>query len=397
MNVNQTDLLFQMMQMANQFAQSTLPAVGTGSETGKSDFQSLLEDKRAESGQTPERPAKEEDAPAKPEDGQTQKPEDGQTAEQPQGEAPAAEAWKLGLLAYAGQLSFAPELAVETPVEGQAVLQSAAIVPEGEAAPAVPVAEVPVEQAAAMPVQTEQAAVQTAAPVQAEAVPVQPETAEVQTTETAEPAQAEPVVQEAPKAESGRDTQAQTGTDSQPDSAQTGQPQMEVQVEGWQQPLFREVEHMPVKVGDTTALDTTAPQFDNQLADTLDTALADGVQRLELKLTPENLGTVVVEMTRNPDGALHIVLRAETEQAARLLNDHSHSLGMLLQNSAQGEVRVEVPQPQQSEQQPWKQPDQNGGQQQGGEGQPQRQHREERSTDDFLSQLRLGLLETAAE
>ena len=54
MNVNQTDLLFQMMQMANQFAQSTLPAVGTGSETGKSDFQSLLEDKRAESGQTPD-------------------------------------------------------------------------------------------------------------------------------------------------------------------------------------------------------------------------------------------------------------------------------------------------------------------------------------------------------
>ena len=396
MNVNQTDLLFQMMQMANQFAQSTLPAVGTGSETGKSDFQSLLEDKRAESGQTPERPAKEEDAPAKPEDGQTQKPEDGQTAEQPQGQEPAVEAWKLGLLAYAGQLNIQPEVTAEVPVEGQAAHLVAAV-PEGEAAQAAPVAQAATEQAAAVPVQTEQAA-QTAMPVQAdEAQAGQPQTVETRIPEAAETVQPETAVRQAPEASAGRDARPQGGTEEQPAPGEDGRPQAELQVDGWQQPLFREVEHMPVKVGDTTALDTTAPQFDNQLADTLDTALADGVQRLELKLTPENLGTVVVEMTRNPDGALHIVLRAETEQAARLLNDHSHSLGMLLQNSAQGEVRVEVPQPQQSEQQPWKQPDQNGGQQQGGEGQPQRQHREERSTADFLSQLRLGLLETAAE
>lgn len=396
MNVNQTDLLFQMMQMANQFAQSTLPAVGTGSETGKSDFQSLLEDKRAESGQTPERPAKEEDAPAKPEDGQTQKPEDGQTAEQPQGQEPAVEAWKLGLLAYAGQLNIQPEVTAVVPVEGQAAHLVAAV-PEGEAAQAAPVAQAATEQAAAVPVQTEQAA-QTAMPVQAdEAQAGQPQTVETRIPEAAETVQPETAVRQAPEASAGRDARPQGGTEEQPAPGEDGRPQAELQVDGWQQPLFREVEHMPVKVGDTTALDTTAPQFDNQLADTLDTALADGVQRLELKLTPENLGTVVVEMTRNPDGALHIVLRAETEQAARLLNDHSHSLGMLLQNSAQGEVRVEVPQPQQSEQQPWKQPDQNGGQQQGGEGQPQRQHREERSTDDFLSQLRLGLLETAEE
>ena len=66
MNVNQTDLLFQMMAMASQAAQATLPPTGSTGETGKSDFQSLLEDKRAESSQTPERPAKEEDVPAKP-------------------------------------------------------------------------------------------------------------------------------------------------------------------------------------------------------------------------------------------------------------------------------------------------------------------------------------------
>ena len=348
MNVNQTDLLFQMMQMANQFAQSTLPAVGADSETGKSDFQSLLEDKRTESGQTPERPEKGEE-PSRPEDGQTQKPEDGQTAEQPQGQEPAVEAWKLGLLAYAGQLNIQPEVTAEVPVEGQAAHLVAAV-PEGEAAQAAPVAQAATEQAAAVPVQTEQAA-QTAMPVQAdEAQAGQPQTVETRIPEAAETVQPETAVRQAPEASAGRDARPQGGTEEQPAPGEDGRPQAELQVDGWQQPLFREVEHMPVKVGDTTALDTTAPQFDNQLADTLDTALADGVQRLELKLTPENLGTVVVEMTRNPDGALHIVLRAETEQAARLLNDHSHSLGMLLQNSAQGEVRVEVPQPQQSEQ-----------------------------------------------
>ena len=126
MNVNQTDLLFQMMQMANQFAQSTLPAVGADSETGKSDFQSLLEDKRTESAQTPERPEKGEE-PSRPEDGQTQKPEDGQTAEQPQGQEPAVEAWKLGLLAYAGQLNIQPEVTAEVPVEGQAAHLAAAV------------------------------------------------------------------------------------------------------------------------------------------------------------------------------------------------------------------------------------------------------------------------------
>ena len=109
-----------------------------------------------------------------------------------QGQEPTVEAWKLGLLAYAGQLNIQPEVTAEVPVEGQAA-QLVAAVPDGEAAQAAPVAQVPVEQTAAVPVQTEQAAVQTAAPVQAEAVPVQPETAEVQTPETAEPVQPETV------------------------------------------------------------------------------------------------------------------------------------------------------------------------------------------------------------
>ena len=99
----------------------------------------------SQSGQTPERPAKEEDAPAKPEDGQTQKPEDGQTAEQPQGQEPAVEAWKLGLLAYAGQLNIQPEVTAEVPVEGQAAHLVAAV-PEGEAAQAAPVAQAATEE-----------------------------------------------------------------------------------------------------------------------------------------------------------------------------------------------------------------------------------------------------------
>ena len=56
--MNVTDLLLQMTYAAGQIAQNTLPGGGAaGQSGGRSDFQSLLEDKRAEAGQTPETPA----------------------------------------------------------------------------------------------------------------------------------------------------------------------------------------------------------------------------------------------------------------------------------------------------------------------------------------------------
>lgn len=169
-----------------------------------------------------------------------------------------------------------------------------------------------------------------------------------------------------------------------------------VVVNHWQTPLFGDVEATPVRVGDAE-VDMTAPAREVQtaLGDALKNAVDQGEQYLEIKLSPANLGTVVAEFTRSPEGALHVVLRAETEQTARLLSDHASALSLMLQDSSRGEVRIEVPQPQQNES-PWQQPDQDGGRQQQSQ-QQQQQHAPRQESESFLHQLRLGLVQMDEE
>ena len=166
----------------------------------------------------------------------------------------------------------------------------------------------------------------------------------------------------------------------------------------WESPLFQTVEHMPVKVGEAVTVDTTAPssEMEATLSKAMTDALGDGSQHLEIQLSPSNLGTVTVEFSRNPEGALHVVLHTENEQAAKLLSDHASALGLLLQDGTHSEVRVEVSQPQQN-QQPWQQPDQNGGQRQQQQQNQQPQQQQRQDAESFLHQLRLGLVELEAQ
>lgn len=168
-----------------------------------------------------------------------------------------------------------------------------------------------------------------------------------------------------------------------------------VTVQGWQTPLFGELEAAPVRVGDAP-VDMTAPtqEVEANLAQTIHRGLEEGSEYLEIKLKPDNLGTVVAEFTRTPEGALHVVLHAESEQTAKLLGDHASALGLLLQDSSNGQVRIEVAQPQEH-QEAWQQFNQNGGQQQS-QQQPQR-HTPEPETEAFLQQLRLGLVQMEEE
>ena len=176
---------------------------------------------------------------------------------------------------------------------------------------------------------------------------------------------------------------------------QTDSPQVTDSVTGWETQLFGRTEQMPVKVGETVTVDTTAPasEMEQSLGKALNRGLDDGAQRLEIQLSPANLGTVTAEFIRSPEGALHVVLRAENPESAKLLGDHAGALGLLLQDGTRGEVRVEVPQPQQ-DQQPWQHPDQEGGHQQ---QQQQQRHVPRQETESFLHQLRLGLVETGPE
>lgn len=111
-------------------------------------------------------------------------------------------------------------------------------------------------------------------------------------------------------------------------------------------------EHMPVKMGEADTLDATEPDFAPRLAKAITEAEQEGARHVELKLAPEHLGKLSVELTQGKDGVLHIVFHAENEQAMKLLQEHSATLVSMLHGSHSGEIQVEVPRPQQGEQ-PW--------------------------------------------
>ncbi len=157
-----------------------------------------------------------------------------------------------------------------------------------------------------------------------------------------------------------------------------------------EQPIFREVEAVPVKVGESASIDTASPSMDSDLASVLDKALQKGEQRVEIKLSPASLGTVTVEMTRTQDGSLHVTLHAASSRAGGLLESHVSALEGLLAGTSQAPVHVEV-QRQADSQQPQHYPQDNGGQQQGQQQNPQ-QHNRRQHSEDFLQQLRLGLV-----
>ena len=377
MNVNEMSLWMQMAQMAAQFSQGSLPQVGSSSGAGeKSQFQTMLEDKKAQT--APERPAKEPQEPAQTEKEPVQEAPGGQAPETP------PKAGEDRLTAELAAALLAAGLTVETPAVVQAPQEAA------------PPAEAPVLADPALAVEAQAPAVQA----QVQADPVQAPVAKE------EPAPAQTQLQEAPRqqpeAQQAVQPVAREGTQARPEApevpvdgkrAQEAPDAAAAQESAAGTPLFQEVEAMPVKVGDAPALDTTAETFDAGLSRAVLKALEQGEQKLELRLSPEHLGSLTVELSRSETGILHVVLRTESEQAAHLLREHASVLSGMLQGSGQGEVRVEVPQAQETER-PWQQPDPNGGRQEQGQSRQQEQQPRREEGEDFLHQLRLGLFQT---
>ena len=157
------------------------------------------------------------------------------------------------------------------------------------------------------------------------------------------------------------------------------------------QPLFHEAESTPIKVGENYQLDTTSPEMDVELTRLIDDAAVQGLQKLEIQLTPEHLGKIVVELTQNSDGILQVVIHAANAKSSGLLSQHLDSLNSALQNLGHNQVHVEVERNQDgssAQQHPFQQADPDGR----GQHQEQRQHKQSQSdSDDFLQQLRLGL------
>lgn len=382
--MNTTDLLLQMTLAATQIAQNTAPPVSGRTEDAddRRDFSTLLAEKRVEAAGT--------------ETGRA-------VSESQKGEVPAA--------ADGGALSQGAQSVPQAPGLEElfrSLLMGAQAAPEGDASlQQVPQTAVP--GMAQAPAAAEEGAVllqpeqQTAG---GEQLPVPAEPALAGEAESTVQTEVLPAAEDGGTAtaqavtpaarESGAQTPADAGeTAGRPAGGEQELPELDsVQTEGAAQPLFDRTEHMPVKVGEADTLDATEPDFAPRLAKAITEAEQEGARHVELKLAPEHLGKLSVELTQGKDGVLHIVFHAENEQAMKLLQEHSATLVSMLHGSHSGEIQVEVPRPQQGEQ-PWQQPEQQPGQQHGRN--PQEQGRQRQSTEDFLQQLRLGLLGVEAE
>ncbi len=230
-----------------------------------------------------------------------------------------------------------------------------------------------------MPLQTEQMPVlETEAKTDA---PAAQEAPQLQAVETP---------QDAPRTEMGKtDSGESRGSELPMEELHTESRTEQADVEP--QPVFRDIKAVPVKVGEVYQAEPTVENAVEikDLGDTLTQAIDRGENRLELQLQPAELGRIRVEMRWSDEGALHVILHAESTRTQSLLEKDMAGLQTLLSRETQQEVKVELPREQEAPRQSFDDGRQNGGQQHHQQEQRQSGHH---SGQDFLHQLRLGLI-----
>lgn len=390
------------------------PSASNSKDDGQ-DFGKMVDQKRQEPSDAP----KAEDAPGKE---KTEAPDKPQQAQKPQEPAQPTDN-QMGVAAamlLQGQpdprtMELLQEKAPEQTMEGkpvQAVPEMAE--PQGELPQAMAAEAVSVQTSAPQAVvQAETPQVQEnvpqAQPQQAEAKPEAHEQAAPEATAEVKPAEQAETPAEAPKAvQAEQPREEKPGEGPQLQAAKTPERPAEetvkaenVEVENAGEKLFQDVEAMPVKVAEPqkeAAIPLEAEEGVEKLAKAVDDALPLGDTKVELTLTPANLGKITVELTHSQDGAIHVVLSASTHSAEKLLEQHSGNLQSLLAASGRENVKVEVQNNQQAQQQPqFLNPDGQNRQQQEQEQQHQQQRQyQKHETEDFIQQLRLGLFAASA-
>lgn len=356
------DLMSQMV--VGALAQPGIPAQETtGSGEG---FEDMLQ----QAGQKQESP--------KPE--KSEKPAEKPTQQQKPATKPQQEDEKIPQQQYELAASLITAQPVQAPVMVEASAAQTPVVavevPQQVAAPVVE-AEMPVvaetANTAAQTVQT--AAPQAEQPMQMEEQPViqQP------VTETAAPEQQQP--QQEFSADTGDAPRAMESEETVTDASAGVQ----------ETPVFEDNFAVPVKVAQPEQ--PVAPEADDaagKIADQVEQAIANGESKVEIRLTPENLGQLTVQITRSGDGSLSIVLNTTTDKAAALLERHSTGLQNLLAGQNQVQVKVEI-QANTEQHNQFLNPDGDNNHQQGHQ-QHHHQQQEPQQADDFVQQLRLGLL-----
>lgn len=210
----------------------------------------------------------------------------------------------------------------------------------------------------------------------------------VQQAEEAVPAQVREVPSAEAETEAGEAQAAET-----PKTEEADEPR-DIEAET---PVFRNVREIPVKVGEAPAAEETHEMVpvEKQIGQRLAEAVKTGDTRVEIQLTPANLGKVTVEVTLGKDGALHVALHAERSETRDLLAKSADGLMAMLSRESRQEVQVEVPRRQESQQQDFY--DGRQGSDSHSRQQQERRREDRRSGEDFLHQLRLGLVPVDGE
>ena len=156
-----------------------------------------------------------------------------------------------------------------------------------------------------------------------------------------------------------------------------------------EKPVFVKADAVPVKVSETgkTHAAPEIPKPEKQVMGKLEDMLKSGERKVELQLEPQNLGRIKIELVQKDNGELHILLHAEHSEVRDLLENRLPEMQQLIRENTQQNVTVRVPEQEQNREQ-----FENQQQRQGQQNPQQEQRHEPKHREDFLNQLRLGLV-----
>lgn len=291
---------------------------------------------------------------------------------------------EMGMVAVDAPSVQAPEAPVTEEISAPALTVTLEAAPEEE-----PTQPILMEEAPELPVQTD-VPLHTETGTQAQAQTEQPELMPEEAAELPQPetvqAQPETEFRQAVHTSAREHVQTQPEQDQQEEVTVTEQPAQP-------EPVFHDVKAVPIKVGEAARPRETeeAPDVDRQLKNRLTEALDLGETKIKLDLAPERLGSVKVELTRTVEGAIRVTLGAQSGETRSLLEKHIDGLKELLGARTQSSVEVEVHKGEESQRH-----SDNPYEGHNGQGRQQQQEQRRRSQpsrgEDFLQQLRLGLI-----
>jgi len=274
---------------------------------------------------------------------------------------------------------------------------------------------VPVEEAVTAPEVQAEAVVDEAAPLMAEEVltpevrSFTPETekaveipVEGGETQAADQTLTEEIPQtieapEAPRETEGRTVEVKAEAGNRTEAVRdAGEDTPELQdAEAGEAPVFEDVKAVPVKVGEAprpkeaAETENIGRQVGEKLIQITSVSAESGGQKVTIDLDPAYLGKLHVEVGFSEDGVLYVHVNAENSRTQNLLSRNSDNLANILGKYAEQEVRVDVPRQEESQRQDLYEQQQEQHHQQ---HRQEERRRRETSGEDFLQQLRLGLI-----